>query len=176
MMPHGAPTRPASRWRAPSDFVLLPHAPSTALGPPGPVFSAAQAEVEGGLLSDARDSLERFWARLLEEDSAWYAQKTLEVAADREEGCLFAVGGELSADGGALSDGGTEGGAASGGETGDERCAGGAGAAAESEEQDNDGAAAEGEDKKGDGDAKGDKKDAGGSPVQSPARQRQRVA
>ena len=43
------------------------------------------------------DSLQNFWSRLVDDEgSAWYERKTLEDAADREEGCLFAPGGRLS--------------------------------------------------------------------------------
>ena len=63
-----------------------------------PLLEALQREVEGGLLANARASFHDFWLPLsTEEDSARYAAKTKEVAADRAEGCLFAPGGRLAA-------------------------------------------------------------------------------
>lgn len=64
-----------------------------------PLLHRLEAEVECGALENARSSLERFWRPLLDgEGEPWYAQKTLEEASDREEGCLFKPGGELAGD------------------------------------------------------------------------------
>ena len=63
-----------------------------------PFLAALRTEVAAGRLARATDSLERFWAPLVEEEGAeWYARKTLEEPADRAEGCLFAPGGLLAA-------------------------------------------------------------------------------
>ena len=65
-----------------------------------PFLAALSAEVAAGRLRRATSSLERFWAPLVEqEDAEWYARKTREEPADRAEGCLFAPGGLLAADG-----------------------------------------------------------------------------
>ena len=71
-----------------------------------PFLDALRVEVQSGRLRNARQSLENFWAPLVdEEESQWYARKTLERVSDREEGCLFAPGG-LFADGVAEAEGG----------------------------------------------------------------------
>ncbi len=57
-----------------------------------PLLARLAEEVENGSLRNARGSLEHFWSRLVGDEaeaSEWYHAKTLEVAADRQEGCLF---------------------------------------------------------------------------------------
>jgi len=61
-----------------------------------PFLEALKAEIDAGMLSNARRSYEDFWCKLLDEESAWYKQKTLESPEDRDEGCLFAAGGPLA--------------------------------------------------------------------------------
>jgi len=59
-------------------------------------FLGREVSSGGGLLKNARQSHDQFWVRLLDEETPWYSSKTLEVAADRAEGCLFAAGGSLA--------------------------------------------------------------------------------
>ena len=62
-----------------------------------PFLERLEAEVNDGALSNARRSLVDFWAPLVyDEGSDGYTRKTLEDAADREEGCLFKTGGPLA--------------------------------------------------------------------------------
>lgn len=63
-----------------------------------PLLEALRKEVASGYVQKAAGSFSNFWRRVVdEEDSTWYAQKTLELAEDRAEGCLFAPGGRLAA-------------------------------------------------------------------------------
>ena len=71
-----------------------------------PLLDALRVEVKSGRLRNARQSFQTFWSPLVDDEaSEWYARKTLERAADREEGCLFAPGG-MFAEGVAEAEGG----------------------------------------------------------------------
>ena len=62
-----------------------------------PLLDCLKKEVDAGALANAAQSLNNFWAPLVEaEGTERYNAKTLEADADREEGVLFQPGGELA--------------------------------------------------------------------------------
>ena len=53
--------------------------------------------MQSGAIANAARSCAEFWAPLVTgEGEPWYARKTLEEPADREECCLFRPGGGLA--------------------------------------------------------------------------------
>ena len=71
-----------------------------------PLIEALRKEVDAGALSNAAQSLDNFWAPLVEaEGTPRYNAKTLEEEADRAEGCLFQPGGALAGAGSAEGEG-----------------------------------------------------------------------